>query len=259
MSTHLPVGVFDSGVGGLTVVQAIRRRLPSVDILYVADSGHAPYGDQPPERVRERACEITRFLVKQGARAVVVACNTATAMAVEQLREQFTLPVIAMEPALKPAAAATRNGVIGVLATAGTLESERYRQLQQRHGEQLQVIGRVCRQWVELVERGELCGAAAREQVAAEIQPLLDAGADTLVLGCTHFPLLAPLIAELAGPAVRLIDPAPAVAEQLARRLGKRAGHGSGTLRVWSSRQAPDEARRLAAVLGEGAVTVQPL
>ncbi len=241
MSTHLPVGVFDSGVGGLSVARAIRARLPDLDLIYVADSAHAPYGAKSAAAVRERSRAITRFLFDQGAAAVVVACNTATAMAVEDLRESFAQPIVAMEPAVKPAAAATRTGRIGVLATAGTLESVRYRRLLQDHGSQVKVIERVCHHWVDQVERGELSGATARAAVAAEIEPLLEAGADTLVLGCTHFPWLAPLIADVAGPEVALIDPAPAVAEQLARRLinGSTAGHGALTL--YSSRVAADE------------------
>lgn len=249
MSTHLPVGVFDSGVGGLTVVKAIAERLPELDLLYVADSAHAPYGGKSPQQVRERASHITRFLVERGAQAVVVACNTATAMAVEELRSSFAVPIIAMEPAVKPAAAATRTGVIGVLATAGTLESERYRQLVDSHGQRISVIGRVCNRWVEQVESGELDTARTRALVASELEPLLAAGADTLVLGCTHFPLLAPLIAELAGPGVTLVDPAPAVAGQLARCLGGRPS-GDGRLRLWSSRCAADEAERLGRLLG---------
>lgn len=251
MSTHLPVGVFDSGVGGLSVVRAIRERLPNLDILYVADSANAPYGSKSVEQVRERARLITRFLVDEGAGAIVVACNTATAMAVEDLRNSFDLPIVAMEPAVKPAVAATRSGVIGVLATAGTLESERYRQLVDRHGQQVEVLGRVCHSWVDLVESGDLASAQARMRVVEEVEPLLEGGADTLVLGCTHFPLLAPLIADVAGSQVKLIDPAPAVAEQLSRQLGKASGDGNSRMRLWSSRQGRDEAARLARIIGE--------
>lgn len=251
MSAHLRIGIFDSGVGGLSVVRAVRARLPWLDIDYVADSAHAPYGDKPPEQVRERARQITGFLVDQGAAAVVVACNTATAMAVDDLRARFAHPIVAMEPAVKPAAAATRSGVIGVLATAGTLESERYRRLLNAHGSRVRVVERVCHAWVAQVERGELTGAEALGLVAGEVQPLLEAGADTLVLGCTHFPWLAPLIAEVAGPAVSLIDPSPAVAEQLARRLAAGPAAGSGELRLFSSRAADDESDRLAALLGQ--------
>lgn len=250
MSTHLHVGVFDSGVGGLSVVRAIRARLPEVDLLYVADSAHAPYGDKSPDQVRARTRHITGFLIDQGAAAVVVACNTATALAVDDLRARFDVPIIAMEPAVKPAAAATRTGVIGVLATAGTLESERYGKLLRDHGSQVQVLERVCHHWVAQVERGELSGKAARAAVAEQVRPLLDAGADTLVLGCTHFPWLAPLIAEVSGPHVTLIDPAPAVAEQLARKLLNGTANGNASLTLFSSRVADDEAGRLSRLVG---------
>jgi glutamate racemase len=243
------VGVFDSGVGGLTVVKAIEARLPGLAIHYVADSAHAPYGSKSAAEVRQRSRTIGRFLIEQGAQAIVVACNTATAMAVEELRAVFDIPVIAMEPAVKPAVAATRSGVVGVLATAGTLESERYRQLVDCHGQQVRVLGRVCHSWVGLVESGDLASERARELVAAEVEPLLASGADTLVLGCTHFPFLAPLIAQVAGAGICLIDPAPAVADQLARRLSE-AGGGTGELRLWSSRQDAGEAARLARLLG---------
>lgn len=250
MSTHLPVGVFDSGVGGLSVVRAIRARMPDLDIYYVADSAHAPYGDKSAEYVQQRARRITAFLLDQGVAAMVVACNTATAMAVEQLRTEFQIPIVAMEPAIKPAVAATRSGVIGVLATAGTLESERYRKLLARHGQQVKVMGSICHSWVGLVESGRLSGVTARDQVAAHVLPLVQAGADTLVLGCTHFPFLVPLIQEVAGAGVTLIDPAPAVAGQLASCL---QGHwqGQGMLNVWSSHQAGGESERLSRVLGE--------
>jgi glutamate racemase len=231
------------------VVRAIRTLLPDLDILYVADSAHAPYGSKPPEYVRQRASHITQFLLEQGATAIVVACNTATAMAVEQLREQFEVPIIAMEPAVKPAVAATRSGVIGVLATAGTLESARYRRLLALHGSQVQVLGRVCHHWVELVESGCLDSEGARNLVAAEVLPLLQAGADTLVLGCTHFPFLAKLIREVAGAEVALVDPAPAVASHLANKLGPQRG-GNGTTQLWSSREDADESDRLSELLG---------
>lgn len=249
MSTHLPVGVFDSGVGGLTVVSAIQARLSSVDIHYVADSAFAPYGTRPTGEVLERCRIICRHLLDQGVQAVVVACNTATAMAVERLREEFDVPIVAMEPAVKPAAAATRSGVVGVLATAGTLESERYRQLVDSHGHQVKVIGRVCSEWVAQVESGDLDSERARAVVAEGIAPLLAAGADTLVLGCTHFPFLADQIRAVAGAQVSLIDPAPAVAEQLARRLVLPVS-GTGCLRLWSSRLDDDESERLGRLLG---------
>lgn len=229
------------------MVRVIGAELPGVEVLYVADSAHAPYGTKPPGQVRERAEHITAFLLAEGADAIVVACNTATAMAVEHLRMRFACPIIAMEPAVKPAVAATRSGVVGVLATAGTLESERYRILIEQHGSRARVLGRVCQDWVELVEHADLEAPTTRARVAADVRPLLAAGADTLVLGCTHFPFLAPLITDIAGPDVTLIDPAPAVVRELRRRLPLPAAPlGPGRpWRIWSSRVANDEAVRI--------------
>jgi glutamate racemase len=209
----------DSGIGGLSVVRHIRTRLPAEQVLYLADTAYAPYGGRPAAAIRDRVLRIADYFVARDCKAMVLACNTATAAAVEALRTHISLPVVAMEPALKPAAALTRSNVIAVLATAGTLSSPRYAALRDRHGQQVRVLERVCHRWVEQVESGDLAGPAARAVVATDLEPLLQAGADTLVLGCTHFPFLAPLIRDLAGAAVALVDPSPAVAEQLARRL----------------------------------------
>jgi glutamate racemase len=230
------IGVFDSGVGGLSVVRALRSELPGADVLYVADSAHVPYGGREAAFVRERSHRITEHLIAEGADAVVVACNTATAAAVDSLRAALDLPIVAMEPAVKPAARLSRTGVIGVLATAGTLGSERYSSLLDRHGRHVEVLERVCHHWVTQVESGCLEGEEVRRLVTAEVEPLVSAGADALVLGCTHFPFLADRIGEAAGPGITLVDPAPAVARQLARCLagvaGSPAGWGEGRLRV---------------------------
>ncbi len=230
MSNHQPIGVFDSGIGGLSVVRHIRARLPAEDILYLADSGYAPYGGRPVGYVRERVLRIGDYLAGRGCTALVVACNAATAFAVDDLRAHLPLPVVAMEPAIKPAASLTRSDVVAVLATAGTLNSSRYAALRDRHGLQVRVVERVCHHWVEQVESGDLDSVAARALVAAELQPLLDDGVDTLVLGCTHFPFLEPLIREIAGPLIQIVDPSPAVAEQLARRLAATGLSASGAL-----------------------------
>jgi glutamate racemase len=217
------------------VVRHILRRLPAEEVLYLADTAYAPYGEQRPATIRERVLAIGDYFVARGCKAVVLACNTATAAAVEALRAHLDLPVIAMEPALKPAAAITRSDVIAVLATAGTLASPRYAALRDRHGHQVEVLERVCHRWVAQVESGDLDSAAARALVAADLEPLLQAGADTLVLACTHFPFLAPLIRDVAGAAVELIDPSGAVVEHLARRLAelglaRHQGRGGVTL-----------------------------
>jgi len=213
------IGVFDSGVGGLSVLRHIRAALPNERLIYVADSGHVPYGGKPPAYIEGRSIAITQFLVEQGADAVVVACNTATAAAVATLRRRFSLPIVGMEPAIKPAVAATRSGVVGVLATVGTLESARFAALLERYAEEVEIITQGCPGLVEQVECGDLAGAATRSLVERYTEPLLARGADTLILGCTHYPFLAPLIAEAVGPGIALVDTGEAVARQLQRRL----------------------------------------
>ncbi len=233
-----PVGVFDSGVGGLSVLRHIRAALPGADLLYVADSGHAPYGDKPAEFIAARAHAIAEFLVAQEVRALVVACNTATAAAIHTLRARFDLPIVGMEPAVKPAAEATRTGVIGVLATSGTLESGKFAELARRFGSQARVIVQPCPGLVERIEQGDLDGPATRALLEGYVAPLLAQGADTLVLGCTHYPFLAPLLRELAGEAVSLIETGEAVARQLKRRLAETdfsQRTGGGTERVFTS------------------------
>lgn len=219
MSGQGCVGVFDSGVGGLSVLKAIHELLPAEDLLYIADSAHAPYGDLPPERIRERSESITRHLVEHGAKAVVVACNTATAIAVEHLRSAFLLPIIAIEPAVKPAVHRTQSGTVGVLATTATLSSSRYAALLARYGDRAKVIAQACPGLVERVEAGDWHSAATLELVRRYVEPLLAAGADQLVLGCTHYPFLRALIEQVAGPAVEILETGPAVAAELRRRL----------------------------------------
>lgn len=214
------IGFFDSGVGGLSVLRHALDKVDGQRLLYFADTANAPYGDKSPAWVCQRSREICEFLIEQGAGAIVVACNTATAAAVDYLRTIFTLPIVAMEPAVKPAAALTRSGHIGVLATAGTLGSARYVRLRDRHGAAVSVVERACTPWVALVEELDLGSPHARAMVSAELAPLIAQGVDTLVLGCTHFPFLAETITALLGPDIHLVDPAPAVVQQLRRRLG---------------------------------------
>lgn len=213
------VGVFDSGVGGLSVLREIRRELPDERLIYVADSGFAPYGDRDAGFIEARADAVVRFLLTRQVKAVVVACNTATGVAVERLRATFPLPIVAIEPAVKPAAALTRSGVIGVLATTATLSSERFSNLVDRHGGSVRVLEQPCPGLAERVEAGDLAGPAVRAQVTQYVAPLIAQGVDTLVLGCTHYTFLTPLIQEVAGPSVSVLDPAPAVARELRRRL----------------------------------------
>lgn len=214
-----PIGVFDSGVGGISVLKHIREVLPSENLLYFADSKYAPYGNKSPEFIRERAQYLADFLIGEGAKALVVACNTATAAAVGMLREKYAVPIIGMEPAVKPAAAASKSGVIGVLATSGTLKSAQFAALLDSYGQNVQVVTQACQGLVECVERGELNAASTQTLLNTYLQPLLAAGADTIVLGCTHYPFVRHLIALLVGKDVALVDTGVAVARHLQRRL----------------------------------------
>jgi glutamate racemase len=213
------IGVFDSGVGGLSVLHHIRQTLPDERLIYIADSGHVPYGDKSPAYIEQRSLTLTRFLIGQGADAIVIACNTATAAAVASLRSQFSIPIVGMEPAVKPAVAATQSGVVGVLATIGTLESARFAALLERYGEEVEIITQGCPGLVEQVERGELNSARTRELIECYTAPLMARGADTLILGCTHYPFLTPLLREIVGNNIVLVDTGAAVARQLQRRL----------------------------------------
>lgn len=219
-----PLGVFDSGVGGLSVLREIRTRLPHEALIYIADSAHVPYGSKSPEWIIARSRTLGQFLLDHGAKALVIACNTATAAAASTLRSDWpSLPIIGMEPAVKPAVAATRNGIVGVLATVGTVQSARFAALLDDFARDVQVVVQPAPGLAEAVEAGALDTPETRALVAHHLRPLLDAGADTLVLGCTHYPFLKPLIAELAGPDIALIDTGAAVARQVERRLAEKS------------------------------------
>lgn len=255
------IGVFDSGVGGLSVLHHIRQTLPLERLIYVADSGHVPYGDKTPAYIEQRSLTLSRFLIEQGAEAIVIACNTATAAAVSSLRSQFNIPIIGMEPAVKPAVSATKSGVIGVLATIGTLESARFAALLERYGEEVEIVTQGCPGLVEQVERGELDSARTRELLARYTAPLLARGADTLILGCTHYPFLAPLIREVAGTNITLVDTGAAVALQLQRRLQTELparARGDGSARFFTSGDAAQAARIMSILWGD-AVKAQTL
>ena len=215
----MSIGVLDSGVGGLSVLREVRRTLPGEHLLYVADSAHSPYGDRDAAFINARVGAIADFLMARGAKAIVVACNTATGVAVDGLRQRLHVPVVAIEPAVKPAAQVTRTGKIGVLATSRTLDSDRFARLVTTHAAGLDVLEQPCPGLVEQIEAGDFTGPATRALVERYVGPLRDAGVDALVLGCTHFPFVVALIREVAGPGVTIIDPSAAVARELARRL----------------------------------------
>ena len=226
ITANAPIGVFDSGVGGLSVLRHIRAQLPREHLLYFADAAFAPYGDKPEPAVAERSLAIAGFLVAQGAKALVVACNTATIAAIKLLRAQYPgMPIVGVEPGLKPGAAASRNGMVGVLATDGTLAGEKFQllleQISQSSNAQFLLQG--CTGLASQIELGELDSDATAAMLARYITPLLDQGADTLVLGCTHYPLVQAaiehLIANTTPRAIVLVDTGEAVARQLARLL----------------------------------------
>ena len=209
------IGIFDSGVGGLSVFREIHKILPAERFIYYSDNAHCPYGEKSREYIIDRARAITSFMIGQGAEIIVVACNTATAAAISTLREEFPIPFIGMEPAVKPAAQATRTGVVGVLATAGTLKATKYIDTREKWARNVKIVEHIGQGFVELVEKGMISGPEAEEVAERSVRPLIEAGADTIVLGCTHYPFLANTILKVSGRPVTLIDPAPAVAKHL--------------------------------------------
>lgn len=215
MHSESPIGVFDSGAGGLSVLREIHRLLPNEDLLYVADSAHAPYGDKPKEFILERSTAIIEFFLSHQVKAIVVACNTATAAAVKELRHIYHLPMVAMEPAVKPAVEQTQTGVVGVLATSRTINSNNFQILFSRFADQAKIIPQPCPGLVDQVEQGDLDGPQTRNLVSQFVQPLLAQNADILVLGCTHYPFLKPVIQEIAGTGVKVIDSGAAIARRL--------------------------------------------
>ena len=262
MKAGNPIGVFDSGVGGLSVLHEVRRELPGEDLLYVADSAHAPYGDKSAQFIEARSIAIVEFLISQHAKAIVVACNTATGVAINMLRTRFALPIIAMEPAVKPAAAHTTSGVIGVLATSRTIASDNFAKLHERFGADVKILMQPCPGLVEQVEAGNLSGDKTRALIEQYVVPLLDQGADTLVLGCTHYPFLTALIQEIASSSVAILDPSAAIARELRRRLASAnllsSESHTGTERFWTS-ATPDKVRQVISQLWRVKVEVRSL
>ena len=225
-SPDSPVGVFDSGHGGLSVLRHIRALLPHEDLLYFADSGFAPYGGRPEHEITERTLASADFLMQRGAKALVVACNTATAAAIRVLRERYPeLPLVGVEPGLKPAAGLTKTGIVGVLATARTLSSAKFATLRDEitAATNVHFLAQPCVGLADQVDKGELQSPATIQMVKRYVQPLIEQGADTLVLGCTHYPFVQPLIENAAAAAgaqaITIVDTGDAVTKQLARLL----------------------------------------
>ena len=211
------IGIFDSGLGGLSVLKEIHKQLPNIPLHYVADQVHVPYGKRDLDEIRGYALEISRFLINAGARMIVVACNTASAAALKTLRKEFTtIPIIGMEPAVKPAAMNTKSGIVGILATPATFEAEVFQSLVDRFANHIKVLTNTATGLVEAVEAGNFNSPETRKIIEKGIIPMLEQGADTIVLGCTHFPLVLPLIRDVAGERVRIIEPATAIAKRTA-------------------------------------------
>jgi glutamate racemase len=220
MSNNDPIGIFDSGVGGLSVLRAVRQKLPQEAIFYFADQAHVPYGSRSLEEVKEYSEGITRFLCGPEAKIIVVACNTASAAALQHLRTAFpAIPFVGMEPAVKPAAETTLSGIVGVLATPATFQGALYASVVERFAGEVTLLQDTCPGLVQQIEKGDLGGNETRAILERALRPMLEAGVDSIVLGCTHYPFVIPLIQEIAGPSVRIIDPAPAIARQAAHLL----------------------------------------
>jgi glutamate racemase len=255
------IGVYDSGVGGLSVLRALRQQLPAQPLIYLADQAHVPYGSRSLEEVRSFSEAITRYLLAQGAGLVVLACNTASAAALFHLRRIFPdVPFVGMEPAVKPAAGQTRSGVVGVLATPATFQGALYAAVVERFAKGVTLLQDTCPGLVAQIEAGQLAAPQTRAILEKALQPMLAQGIDTVVLGCTHYPFVIPLIEEITGPAVRVIDPAPAVARQVGRLLAERGagwlaeGESPGSRRLLTTGDPSQLQALLPALLGEEGV-----
>ncbi|MBN1179206.1 MAG: glutamate racemase [Anaerolineae bacterium] len=250
----MTIGIFDSGVGGLSVWREIDRLMPAWDVLYVADQAHVPYGPRPLAQVRRFSEGVARFLIDQGSAVVVVACNTASAAALQHLRHTFPhTPFVGMEPAVKPAVENTHTGRVGVIATQATFQGELFAALLERFAAGVTVLTQVCPGLVEAVEAGALDTPETERLLRSCLSPLIEGGIDQLVLGCTHYPFLQPLIARIVGPGVEIIDPAPAVARQTGRvleQMGLRPIQGTGCRTFYTTGSTPAFAAMVERLVG---------
>lgn len=216
-----PIGIFDSGLGGISVWKEVVELLPNESFIYFADSGHCPYGEKSSDEIGEMSAYITRFLIEKNCKAIVVACNTATAAAIKRLRKEFDISFIGMEPAVKPAAKATKTGVIGILATKGTLEGTLFKETKDKYANDIEVLMQVGTGLVKIVEENQIDAPESLELVKKYIEPMVKKGVDQIVLGCTHYPFLIELFNQTSNGQATTINPAPAVARQLKRILEK--------------------------------------
>jgi glutamate racemase len=254
------IGIFDSGLGGLSVLRAARALLPDANLHYIADQAHVPYGSKPLEQVRRFAHGIAEHLICQGSALVVAACNAASAAALQSLREAFPqVPFVGMEPAVKPAAKLSNSGIVGVLATQATFQGQLYASALERYASNVKVMASDCPGLVQRIEAGDMEGPKTRAILEEALSPMLAAGADSIVLGCTHYPFVIPLIQSIVGLGVEVIDPSPAVALQIQRVLEK-AGQGlssaqvaesTGALRLCTTGDPDGFSRAASGILGE--------
>lgn len=235
-----PIAIFDSGVGGLSIAQCINHRLPNENLLYVADTLHAPYGDKTAEFIQQRVNEIAYWFIERNAKAIVVACNTATVNAIDQLRKNISIPVIGVEPAIKPAVNLSKNKKVAILVTKATAENQRFLTLVAQYSHNSEVIIQPCPGLVELIEQDKKNSPECELLLSKYLQPLLDKGVDTIVLGCTHYPLVKGIINKICGENVIIMETALPVTEQLQRQLAQHnlinPSDKLGTTRFYSSK-----------------------
>ncbi len=251
-----PIGIFDSGVGGLSVLRAIRSQMPEESVIYFGDQGHIPYGPRPMEQIRNFSVAITKFLLEQNAKIIVVACNTASAASLKHLRETFSdVPFVGMEPAVKPAAEHTQTGKVGVLATPATFQGALYASVVERFANGVELLQNTCPGLVQQIEKGNLDGEETHQILNGALLPMLEKNIDTVVLGCTHYPFVIPLIQQIVGENVRVIDPAPSVAKQVQRVLEakglKSKSDRQGEVKLYTSGDPEEFKSLLPVLLGE--------
>lgn len=251
-----PIGIFDSGVGGISVLRALREQMPEESVVYFGDQGHVPYGPRSMAQIQNFSEGITRFLLEEGAKVIVVACNTASAAALKDLRQKFPeVPFVGMEPAVKPAAEHTQTGKVGVLATPATFQGALYASVVERFANGVQLFQNTCPGLVQQIEQGNLDGSETRRILEAALLPMLEKNIDTIVLGCTHYPFVIPVIQQIVGENVRVIDPAPAVARQTGRLLEAHSLRntlaGRGKVKIYTSGDANAMKSLLPSLLGE--------
>lgn len=261
MSQQRAIGIFDSGVGGLSITRVIRRELPAENIIYTADLQFSPYGTQSKSVIQTRSKTIAQFLSERECKAMVVACNTATVNSIDILRDRFDIPIVGVEPGIKPAAEQSKTGVIAVLATQQTLNSASFQTLKKRFSQQVKIECQACPRLVELVETGNIDGEQCIDVVNGYIQPLLAKGADQIVLGCTHYSFLIPVIERILAGAATIVDTANPVALELKNRLVKlnlqSADYQIGETQFFSTKNSADLSAKVSHLMGCNADVLQ--